>query len=67
MDSLSTKACPAQWLVMDNRVIKRLAKGKLPAHRSQLELGRLPSEGGGHTFESCRVRHLIFANFGVEE
>jgi len=29
-----TKACPAQWPVIDNNVIKRLAKGNLPSHRS---------------------------------
>jgi len=28
------KACPAQWSVIDNSAIKRLAKGKLPSHRS---------------------------------
>jgi hypothetical protein len=32
--SPSTKACPAQWPVIDNTAIKRLAKGKLPSHRS---------------------------------
>ena len=26
--------CPAQWPVIDNTAIKRLAKGKLPSHRS---------------------------------
>jgi hypothetical protein len=31
---LSTKACPAQWPVIDNSAINRLAKGKLPSHRS---------------------------------
>ena len=28
------KACPDQWPVIDNSAIKRLAKGKLPSHRS---------------------------------
>jgi hypothetical protein len=32
--SPSTKACPVQWTVVDNSATKRLAKGKLPAHRS---------------------------------
>jgi len=32
--SPSTKASPAQWLAIDNSAIKRLAKGKLPSHRS---------------------------------
>jgi hypothetical protein len=32
--SPSTKACTAQWPVIDNSPIKRLAKGKLPSHRS---------------------------------
>jgi hypothetical protein len=32
--SPSTKACPAQWPVIDNTAIKQLAKGKLPSHRS---------------------------------
>jgi hypothetical protein len=32
--SPSAKACPAQWPIIDNRAIKRLAKGKLPSHRS---------------------------------
>lgn len=26
-------------------------------------IGALPSEGGGHTFESCRVRHLLRHSF----
>jgi hypothetical protein len=30
----STKTSPVQWTVLDNSVIKRLAKGKLPSHRS---------------------------------
>ncbi len=25
-----------------------------------------PSEGGGHTFESCRARHLLIAKVGIE-
>jgi hypothetical protein len=32
--SPSTKAFPAQWPVIDNSAIKRLAKSKLPSHRS---------------------------------
>jgi hypothetical protein len=32
--SPSTKACPAQWPVIYNGAIKRLAKGKLPSHHS---------------------------------
>jgi hypothetical protein len=32
--SPSTKARPAQCPVIDNSAIKRLAKGKLPSHRS---------------------------------
>jgi hypothetical protein len=32
--SPSTKACPVQWTVIDNSATKRLAKGKLPSHRS---------------------------------
>jgi hypothetical protein len=32
--SSSTKACPVQWTVIDNSATKRLAKGKLPSHRS---------------------------------
>jgi hypothetical protein len=31
--SLSTKACPAQWPVINNSAVKRLAKVKLPSHR----------------------------------
>jgi hypothetical protein len=27
----STKACPAQWPVVDNSAIERLVKGKLPS------------------------------------
>jgi hypothetical protein len=34
-----TKARPAQWLVTDNSAIKRLAKGKLPSHRSAWSVG----------------------------
>ena len=59
MDFASAKAWPAQWVVMGNNVIKQLAKGKLPSYRSQLGRGRLPSEGKGHTSESCRVRQKI--------
>jgi hypothetical protein len=32
--AFGTKTCPAQWPVIDNTAIKRLAKGKLPSHRS---------------------------------
>ncbi len=35
-------------------------------HSSSGGTGRpLPSEGGGHTFESCRARHLLAAKVGV--
>jgi len=33
-DLPSTKACPAQWPMIDDGVIERLAKGKLPSSRS---------------------------------
>jgi hypothetical protein len=32
--SPSKKAFPVQWTVIDNSATKRIAKGKLPSHRS---------------------------------
>lgn len=38
----------------------RFPLGRPPAQAPVAQLDRaLPSEGKGHTFESCRVRHLL--------
>jgi hypothetical protein len=49
--------------VIDDNAMKRLAKGRLPSRQPAQSLGLLPSEGEGHTFESCRVRHFGYRRF----